>query len=65
VKTFSHSKAVRASFSVAWKNARAKTLYTAEKSLVKPAAVNIARVMCSDAAAQGCAAMQHCQAKCT
>jgi len=40
---------VRASFSVAWKNARAKALYTAVESLVKPAAVKIARMMCSDA----------------
>jgi len=41
---------VRASFSIAWKNARAKTPYTAGKSLVKPAPVKIARIMCSDAA---------------
>jgi len=32
---------VRASFSDAWKNARAKAPYTAGKSLVKPAAVAI------------------------
>ena len=41
VKTYSQSKAVRASFSDAWKNARAKAPYTAGKSLVKPAAVTI------------------------
>jgi len=57
---------VRASFSVVWKNVKAKTLYTAGKSLVKPATVNIAaRTMCSDAAAQGYATTQHRQAKCT
>jgi len=39
------------SFSVVWKNARAKALYTAGKSLVKPATVNIARLMCKRAAA--------------
>jgi len=56
---------VRASFSVAWKNARAKAPYTAGKSLVKPAALKIARIMCSDAAAQGCATEHNCWAKCT
>jgi len=56
---------VHASFSVAWKNARAKAPYTAGESLVKPAAMKIARIMCSDAAAQGCAMEQHCRAKCT
>jgi len=44
---------VHASFSVVWKNARAKALYTAGKSLVKPAAVKIARIMCSDAQFRG------------
>jgi len=56
---------VRASFSVAWKNARAKAPYTAGESLVKPAAVKISRIMCSDAAAQGRATKQHCRAKYT
>jgi len=42
---------VRTSFTVAWQNARAKTLYTAGKGLVKREAVKIARIMCSDAAA--------------
>jgi len=60
-----NSKAVRASFSVAWKNARAKVPCTAGKNLFKPAAVKIARIMCSDAAAQGCATEQHWRAKCT
>jgi len=53
VKTCSHSKAVRASFTIAWKNARAKAPHTAEESLVRPAAVKIARIMCSDAVAHG------------
>jgi len=53
VKTYSHSKAVRASFTVAWINARAKAPRTAGERLVKPAAVKIAMVMCSDAVAQG------------
>jgi len=56
---------VRASFSVAWKNAREKAPYTAGKSLIKPAAVKIPRIVCSDAAAQGCATEQHCRTKCT
>jgi len=42
---------VRASFCVAWKNTRAKAPYAAGESLVKPAAVKIARIMCSDAIA--------------
>jgi len=42
---------VRASFSVAWKNARAKGPSTARESLVKSAAVKIARIMCSVAVA--------------
>jgi len=39
-------------FSFAWKNARVKAPYTAGESLVKPAAVKIARVMCSNAVVQ-------------
>ena len=46
---YSHDKAVRASFSVAWKIARAKAPHTAGESLIKPAAVEIARIMCGDA----------------
>jgi len=42
---------VHASFSVAWKNARATAPYTGEDILVKPAAVKIARIMYSDAVA--------------
>jgi len=34
---------VRCSFTVAWKNARAKAPYTAEESLVKPAQQNFKR----------------------
>jgi len=52
---------VRASFTIAWKNARAKAPHTAGESLVKPAAVKIARIMCSDAVAQGGATKQHCR----
>jgi len=44
--TYSHSKAVRAYFPVAWKIERAKALYTTGETLVKPAAV---KTMCSDA----------------
>jgi len=62
VQTYAHSKAARGSFTVAWKNARAKAPYTAEESLVTPAA---GKIMCSDAAAQGCITKQHCRAKCT
>jgi len=65
VKTYSHGEAVHASFPVAWKNARAKAPHTAGKSLVKPAAVKIARIMCSDVLAQRCATKQQCWAKCT
>ena len=42
VKTYSH---IKASFSVAWKNARAKAPYIAGKSLVKPTAMEIPRIM--------------------
>jgi len=42
---------VRASVSVAWKNARAKAPYKAGESLVKPAAVKISRMMCNVAVA--------------
>ena len=35
---------MRASLTVAWKNARSKALDTAGESLVKPAAVKIARI---------------------
>jgi len=54
---------VRASFTVTWKNARAKVPRTAGENLVKPAAVKIARIICSEAAAQGCATNQQCRAK--
>jgi len=50
VKACTHSKAVPAVF-VAWKNARAKALYIGE-SLVKPAAVKIARIRFSAAIAK-------------
>jgi len=38
---------LNSSFSVAWKNGRAKALHTAGGSLFKLAAVKITRVMCS------------------
>ena len=47
----SHSKAVKASFTVAWKIARAKAAHTAGENLVKPAAVEMAKLMCGDAVA--------------
>jgi len=55
---------VHASFTVAWKNARAKAPHTI-RELDQPAAMKIARIMCSDGVAQGCATKQHCRAKCT
>ena len=45
---YSHSKAVRASFSVAWRIARAKAPHTHGEYLLKPAAVEMARIMCGD-----------------
>ena len=48
---YSHNKAVRASFSVVLKIARAKTPHTARENLVKRAAVEIARIMCCNAVA--------------
>ena len=47
----SHSKAVKASFTVAWKIARAKAAHTAGENLVKPAAVEMAKLVCGDAVA--------------
>nr|XP_039250834.1 zinc finger BED domain-containing protein 5-like [Styela clava] len=49
--TYPHKDAVRASFSVAWKIARAKALHTTGEKLVKPAAVEMARIMCGEAIA--------------
>ena len=48
---YSHSHAVRASFAVAWKIARAKAPHTAGENLIKPASVEMARIMCGDAVA--------------
>ena len=48
---YSHSHAVRASFAVAWKTARAKAPYTAGENFIKPASVKMARIMCGDAVA--------------
>ena len=46
---YSHNKAVKASFTVAWKIARAIAAHTAGENLVKPAAVEMAWIMCGDA----------------
>ena len=51
VVVYSRNKAMRASFSVAWKIARANALHTAGASVIKPAAMEIARTMCVDAVA--------------
>ena len=48
---YSHSKAVKASSTVAWNIARAKAAHTAGENLVKPAAVETARIMCGNAVA--------------
>ena len=49
---YSHSHAVRASFAVAWKIARAKAPHTTGENLIKPASVEMARIMCGDAVAK-------------
>ena len=49
---YSHGNAVRASFAVAWKIARAKAPHTAGENLIKPASVEMARIMCGDAVAK-------------
>ena len=46
---FSHNKAVRTSFSVAWKIARAKWSHTAGENLIEPTAVKVTRIMFGDA----------------
>ena len=48
---YSHGHAVSASFAVAWKIARAKAFHTAGENLIKPASVEMARIMCGDAVA--------------
>ena len=48
---YSHSKAVKTSFTVTWKIARAKAAPTAEENLVKPAAIEMTRIMCGNAVA--------------
>ena len=42
---------MRASFSVAWKIARTKAPHTTGERLVKPAAVEMARITCGEAVA--------------
>ena len=48
---YSHKDAVQAFFSVAWKIARAKAPHATGKRLVKPASVEVARIMCGKAGA--------------
>ena len=48
---YSHKDAVLASFTVAWKIARAKTAHTTGERLIKPAAIEMARIMCGEAVA--------------
>ena len=48
---YSHNKAVRASFFVSWKIAQEKAPRTAGENLIKPAAVERARILCGDAVA--------------
>ena len=52
---YSHCKAVLASFAVAWKIARAKAPNTAGENLIKPAAVEMAKIMCGDVVANNLA----------
>ena len=60
---YSHKDAVRASFSVAWKIAEAKAPHTTGERLDKPAAVEMARIMCGEAVASKLAMVrQHNQA---
>ena len=48
---YSHNKAVRASSFVSWKIVREKAPHTAGENLIKPAAVEMARILCGDAVA--------------
>ena len=48
---YSHKDAVRASFSIAWKIARTKAPHATAERLVKPAAVEMARIICGEAVA--------------
>ena len=48
---YSHSHAVRAFFAFEWKIACAKAPHTAGENLIKPASVEMARIMCGDAVA--------------
>ena len=48
---YSHNKAVRASFFVSWKIAQEKAPHTAGENLIKPAAVEMATILCGDAVA--------------
>ena len=48
---YSHKDAVLASYSVAWKIARAKAAHTTGERLIKPAAIEMARIMCGEVVA--------------
>ena len=48
---YSHNKAVLASFFVSWKIAREKASHSAGQNLIKPAAVEMTRILCGDAVA--------------
>ena len=49
---YSHKDAVQDSLSVAWKIARAKAPHTTGERLVKPAAIEMARIICGKAIAK-------------
>ena len=48
---YSRNKAVRVFFFVSWKIAREKAPHTAGENLIKPAAVEMARILCGDVVA--------------
>ena len=48
---YSHNKAVRAFSFVSWKIVREKAPHTAVENYIKPAAVEMARILCGDAVA--------------
>ena len=50
---YCHNKAVRASFFVSWKIAREKAPHTAGENLIKPAAVEMAWILCGDIVSYG------------
>jgi len=52
VGTYCHSKAVHASFSIVWPIARAQACHSLGERRIKPAAGEIARVLCSSGVAK-------------